>query len=89
MSARLRVAISGTGPAYVDVDTTGTDLEYVGNGYPISESVYVNATADLARAGAANGGVIGARVSAAHTIRLALMGNLTGGTYDFLFTAGG
>jgi hypothetical protein len=88
LRARISVvvpAILAPGVDYVDVSTVGTALAGIAANAPVT----ANPTADLAAAGAGNGGFINARVSAANTIRCAFLGTLAGGAVDFVFASGG
>lgn len=84
-NATISVAVPALAAAalgYVDVSTVGTDLEGIVAGDPITACPL----ADLAVAGAGNGGFLNARVSAADTIRCAFLGTLAGGATNFLFS---
>ncbi len=87
-TARISVnvpAIVAAGVDYANVSTVGTTLEGITQDTPI----IANPTADLAAAGAGNGGFINARVSALNTIRCTFVGILGAAPVDFEFTAAG
>lgn len=67
--------------AYVNVVTTGTELE----GIDTNDVVVGNPRSDLSPAGANDGYFIGCRVSAADTIRCAFVGQLAGGNTSMMF----
>ena len=75
-------ALASGALGYATVDTTGTELD----GIDVNDVVVANAHSDLAAAGAGNGGLINARVSALNTIRCAFVGALAGGGTSFAFS---
>lgn len=86
--ARITVpvpAIVAAGLDYADVSAVGTPLE----GILADTPILAHPTADLAAAGAGNGGYLNCRVSALNTIHLAFVGILAGGNVDFIFAQGG
>ncbi len=75
-------ALAAGALGYVDVNLSGTNLV----GITTTDPIIVNPTADLVAAGAGNGGLLSARISALNTCRLAFIGTLAGGSVNFKFT---
>ncbi len=72
-------AVAAGALGYVDVTLVGTPLE----GMPANAIVWATPQADLAAAGAGNGGFINCRMSATNTLRFAFVGALAGGAANF------
>jgi len=66
---------------YFNVDLSGTFA-----GIAANDPIIVNPVADVAAAGAGNGGLINARISATNTCRLAFMGAIPAGAQSFVFS---